>query len=181
MQVESECFWTIFLHWLGGRRGVTWCIAYQFEGCTNYINFCLASRSATWEEHSYIVLFCYHHRRCGANVQHRRYMYYAAGIKSVSLPNCLVTRHRLNDHQKRIVVQGDSEHDLCTNSSNVEAMLMFTSTDVSAVEVTAELHRRQSGRSTRQQCHDHYIGGWCAHTMVMIAFTQADRLPMHRC
>jgi hypothetical protein len=29
----------------------------------------------------------------GANVQHRRYTYYAAGIKSVSLLNHLVTRH----------------------------------------------------------------------------------------
>ena len=34
----------------------------------------------------------------GANVQHRRYMYDAAGIKSISLLNPLVTRHRLNDH-----------------------------------------------------------------------------------
>ena len=28
-----------------------------------------------------------------ANVQHRRYTYYAVGIKSVSLSNRLVTRH----------------------------------------------------------------------------------------
>jgi hypothetical protein len=69
-------------------------------------------------------------------------MYYVAGIKSVSPLNCLVTRHRLNVHQKRIVVQGDSEHDLCTNGSNVEAMLMFTSIDISAIKATAELHRR---------------------------------------
>ena len=27
----------------------------------------------------------------GANIQHRRYTYYAVGIKSVSPPNCLVT------------------------------------------------------------------------------------------
>ena len=40
----------------------------------------------------------------GANVQHRRYTYDAAGIKSISLPNRLVTRHRLNDHQRRIMV-----------------------------------------------------------------------------
>ena len=51
----------------------------------------------------------------GANVQHRRYMYDAAGIKSISLPNPLVTRHRLNDHQRRIMVQDDGDHDLCTN------------------------------------------------------------------
>ena len=36
----------------------------------------------------------------GANVQHRRYTYDAAGIKSISLPNRLVTQHRLNDHQR---------------------------------------------------------------------------------
>ena len=36
----------------------------------------------------------------GANVQHRRYMYDAAVIKSISPLNRLVTRHRLNDHQR---------------------------------------------------------------------------------
>jgi hypothetical protein len=51
---------------------------------------------------------------CGANVQHRRYTHYTAWIKSVSLPNRLVIRHRLNDHQRRILVQGDDDHDLCT-------------------------------------------------------------------
>ena len=40
----------------------------------------------------------------GANVQHRRYAYDVAGIKSISPPNRLVTRHRLNDHQRLIVV-----------------------------------------------------------------------------
>jgi hypothetical protein len=43
----------------------------------------------------------------GANVQHYHYMYYTAGIKSVSPPNHLVTRHQLNNHQRRIVVHGD--------------------------------------------------------------------------
>ena len=43
---------------MGGRRGVPWCNGYQSEGCTNYIHFCLASRSATWEEHSYVILLC---------------------------------------------------------------------------------------------------------------------------
>ena len=47
----------------------------------------------------------------GANVQHCRYTYYATAIKSVSPPNRLVTRHRLNDHQRWIVVQGDGDHD----------------------------------------------------------------------
>jgi hypothetical protein len=85
-----------------------------------------------------------------ANVQHRRYMYYAAGIKSVSPLNRLVTRHWLNDHQRWIVVQGDGDHDLCTNDSYAEATVMFTCTDVSTIEITANLHRRQSGRSTRR-------------------------------
>ena len=48
----------------------------------------------------------------GANIQHRRYTYYAVGIKSVSLPNRLVTQHRLNNHQRQIMVQGDSDHDI---------------------------------------------------------------------
>ena len=40
----------------------------------------------------------------GANVQHHHYTYDAAGIKSMSPPNYSVTRHRLNDHQRRIVL-----------------------------------------------------------------------------
>jgi hypothetical protein len=39
----------------------------------------------------------------GANLQHHRYTYYVAGIKSVSPVNHLVNRHRLNDHQRQIV------------------------------------------------------------------------------
>ena len=53
----------------------------------------------------------------GDNIQHCRYMYDAIGIKSVLPPNHLVTRHRLKDHQWRVVVQGDSDHDLCTDGS----------------------------------------------------------------
>jgi hypothetical protein len=64
----------------------------------------------------------------GANVEHRRYTYYAVGIKSVSLLNRLVTRHRLNDHQRRIVVQGNGGHDLCTGCSCTEATVVLTST-----------------------------------------------------
>ena len=64
----------------------------------------------------------------GANVQHRRYTYDATGIKSISPPNPLVTRHRLNDHQRRIVVQGDGDHDLCTSGSYAEATVVITST-----------------------------------------------------
>ena len=78
----------------------------------------------------------------GANIQHHRYTYDSVGIKSVSLPNHLVTRPQLKDHQRRIVVQGDSDHDLCTDGSYAEAMVMFTSTDVSAIEATMNLHRR---------------------------------------
>ena len=51
----------------------------------------------------------------GANIQHHRYTYDSVGIKSVSLPNHLVTRPQLKDHQRRIVVQGDGDHDLCTD------------------------------------------------------------------
>jgi hypothetical protein len=41
------------------------------------------------------------------------------------------------------MVQGDGDHDLCTDSSYAEAMMMFTSTDVSVVEAIANLHRRK--------------------------------------
>jgi hypothetical protein len=64
----------------------------------------------------------------GANVKYRCYSYYASWIKSVSPPNRLVTRHRLNDHQRRIVVQGNGDHDLCTGGSYAEAMVVLTST-----------------------------------------------------
>ena len=67
----------------------------------------------------------------GANVQHRRYTYDAARIKSISPPNPLVTRHQLNDHQKRIVVRGDGDPDLCTYGSYAEVTVMFTSTQTS--------------------------------------------------
>ena len=64
-------------------------------------------------------------------------LYYdATWIKSISLPTLLLTRHRLNDQQRWIVVQGDGDHDLCTNGLYAEATVMFTSTDVSAMEVT---------------------------------------------
>jgi hypothetical protein len=85
----------------------------------------------------------------GANIQHRRYRYYAVGIKSVSPPNRLVTRHRINDHQRWIVVQGDNDQDLCTGGSYAEVTVVLTYTDISAVEATVKLHRRQSGQSTR--------------------------------
>ena len=67
----------------------------------------------------------------GSNVQYRHYTYDAAGIKSISPPNRLVTRHQLNDHQRRIVMQGDGDHDLCTGGSYAEAMVVLTSTQVS--------------------------------------------------
>ena len=67
----------------------------------------------------------------GTNVQHRRYTYDAAGIKSISSPNRLVTQHRLNDHQRRIMVQGDGDHDLCIGGSYAEATVMLTSTQMS--------------------------------------------------
>ena len=64
----------------------------------------------------------------GANIQHRRYMCYVAGIQSVSSSNRLVTRHRLNDHQGQIMVQGDGDHDLCTDGSYANMMVVLTST-----------------------------------------------------
>ena len=67
----------------------------------------------------------------GSNIQHHHYTYDAEGIKSISAPNRLVTQHRLNDHQRRIVVQGDGDHDLCTSGSYVEAMVVLTSTQAS--------------------------------------------------
>jgi hypothetical protein len=51
------------------------------------------------------------------------------------------------------MVQGDDDHDICTDSSyDAKVTVMFTSIDVSAVEATAKLHRRQSGRSTKLRC-----------------------------
>ena len=73
---------------------------------------------------------------------HHCYTYDAAGIKSILPLNPFVTQHRLNDHQRRIVVQGDGDHELCMNSSYAEAMVMFTSIDVSAVEAIVKLHHR---------------------------------------
>ena len=67
----------------------------------------------------------------GANVQHRRYTYDAVGIKSISPSNPLVTQHRLNDHQRRIMVQDDGDHDLCTSGSYTEATMVLTSTQAS--------------------------------------------------
>ena len=67
----------------------------------------------------------------GANVQHHRCTYDAAGIRSVSPSNCLVTRHQLNDYQRWIVVQGDGDHNLYTYDSYAEATMMFTSTQTS--------------------------------------------------
>ena len=49
-------------------------------------------------------------------------------IKSISLPNPLVTWQRLNDNQRQIVVQGDGDHDLCTGGSYAEATVVLTST-----------------------------------------------------
>jgi hypothetical protein len=49
-------------------------------------------------------------------------------------------------------VQGDGDHDLCTDGSYAEATVMFTSIDVSVVEAIAKLHHRQSGQSTRRRC-----------------------------
>jgi hypothetical protein len=51
----------------------------------------------------------------GANVQH--HCYTCGRDQNVSPPNHLVSQHRLNDCQRRIVVQGDNVHDLCAGGS----------------------------------------------------------------
>jgi hypothetical protein len=96
----------------------------------------------------------------GANVQHSRYTYDAAWIKSISPPNFLVTRHRLNDHQRQIMVQGDGDHDLCTGGSYAEAMVVLTSTQ------TSRLSKGQRTRTADSRVEvqgdgagDHYTGG----------------------
>jgi hypothetical protein len=38
-------------------------------------------------------------------------------------------------------VQGDGDHDICTDGSYAEVTVMFTSTYISTVETTANLHR----------------------------------------
>jgi hypothetical protein len=48
--------------------------------------------------------------------------------QGISPPNSLVTQHRLNDHLRRTMVQGDGDHDLCTGGSYVEVMVVLTST-----------------------------------------------------
>jgi hypothetical protein len=102
-------------------------------------------------------------------------MYDAAGIKSVSPSNPLVAQYRLNDHQRWIVVQSDSDHDLCTGGSYAKAMVVLTSTQASRPlnrqwTCTADSRVEVQGDGAG----DHYIGGWCAHTTVLIASTQAD-------
>jgi hypothetical protein len=110
------------------------------------------------------------------------YTYHAVGIKSISLPNRLVTRHRLNDHQRRIVVQGDSDHDLCTGGSYAEATVVLTSTQTS--RPSKEQRTRTADSRVEVQgdgVGDHYTGGWCAHTTVLMVSTQADNLPIRQC
>jgi hypothetical protein len=96
----------------------------------------------------------------GANVQHRRYTYDATGIKIISLPNRLVTQHRLNDHQRWIVVQGDGDHDLCTGGSYAEATVVLTSTQTSR---SSKGHRTCTVDSRVKVqgdgAGDHYTGG----------------------
>jgi hypothetical protein len=78
-------------------------------------------------------LFCHH--CCTLTVgeadgHHRCYSSNVAGVNSVSPPNYLVTRHRLQDHHGRIVLQCNGDDALWPGDSFVEAMVMFTSTQV---------------------------------------------------
>jgi hypothetical protein len=47
-----------------------------------------------------------------ADGHHHRYSSDAAGVNSASLPNRLVTQHRLKDHHERIVLQRNGDHAL---------------------------------------------------------------------
>ena len=101
---------------------------------------------------------------------HRRYTYHAAGIKSISPPNPFVTQHRLNDHQRRIMVQGDGDHDLCTGDA--KAMVVLTSTQASRPSNRQWTHTADSRVEVQGDgAGDHYTGGGCAHTTVLIAST----------
>jgi hypothetical protein len=71
------------------------------------------------------------------------------------------------------MVQGDGVHDLCIDGSCTEVTVMLTTIDISADEAIVSLHCRQSSRSTRQRCRDHYTGDLCAHK-VMIASTTGE-------
>ena len=118
----------------------------------------------------------------GANIQHHRYTYDVAGIKSISPPNPLVTQHWLNDHQRWIGVQGDGDHDFYTDGSYVEATVVLTSTQASRPSKQQWTHIAYSWVKVQGDgAGDHYIGSWCAHMMVFIASTQEDNLPMRRC
>jgi hypothetical protein len=80
--------------------------------------------------------------------------------KSVSPSNHLVTRHRLNDHQRCIVVQGDGDHDLCTGGSYAEATVVLTSTQVSWSSNRQRTRTADSRVEVQGDGADgHYIGG----------------------
>ena len=105
-----------------------------------------------------------------ANIEHRCYTYDAEGIKSVSPPNHLVTQHRLNGHQRWIMMHGD--HDLWTDGSYAQVTVMFTSTQ------TWRLSEQRWARIEDSRVivqgdgdSDHYIGGSYAQTTVMLAST----------
>jgi hypothetical protein len=74
---------------------------------------------------------------------HRHYLSDVAAVNSVSLPNCLVTRHRLKDHHGQIILQCDGDDALWLGGSFVQATVMFAST--------------QAGRAPMRwkQGHDH--------------------------
>jgi hypothetical protein len=78
------------------------------------------------------------------------------------------------------VVQGDGDHDLCTGGSCAEATVVLTSTQTSQPSKRQRSCTVDSQVEVRDDAGDHYTDGWCAHTMVMIASTQADCLPMQR-
>jgi hypothetical protein len=80
------------------------------------------------------------------------------------------------------MVQGDGDHDLCTGGLYTEATVVLTSTQASRSS-NQQWTRTADSRIKVQGdgAGDHYIDGWCAHMMVLIASTRVDHLLMQWC
>ena len=128
------------------------------------------------------LLFCYHYRHWWCK-RPTPLLYVLCGMdKSVSPLNRLVTRHWLNNYQRRIRVQDDGDDDLCTSRSYAKARVMLTSTHASWPS-NRQWTRTANSRVEvqRDDAGDHYTGGSYAHTTDLIASTQSDHLPIRRC
>ena len=70
------------------------------------------------------------------------------------------------------MLQGDSDHDLCTGSSYAEATVELTSTQMSRLPKGQQTYTVDSWVEAQGDgVGDHYIGGWCAHMTVLLALT----------